>query len=63
MSDEQSMQLVVRMLTVLEQFHEPNAAIWQQLSGWLKDLISLLESECNGDTEESSSEEEEEIDR
>ena len=42
---------------------EKGPAIWQQISDWLKDLISLLESEYHELAEESSSEEkEEEID-
>ena len=61
MPSEQCIHQLCRILTILEQYSQPDAQIWQEILQWLNEVISLLESELNGDdTEKSSSEEEQE---
>ena len=61
MPSEQCLRQLVRILRILEQYNQPDAQIWQEILEWLSEVISLLEVDLNG--EESSSEEEQEMDR
>ena len=61
MPSEQCLRVLVRILRILEQFDRPDAHIWQEVLECLNEVISLLEADLN--VEESSSEEEQEMDR
>ena len=61
MPSEQCLCLLVRILRILEQYDRPDAHIWQEVLEWLSEVISLLEADLN--IEESSLEEEQEMDR
>ena len=60
MPNEQCLRQILRILRVLEPFELPDHEIWQLIVEWLSEVISLLEADLN---QESSSEEEQEIEQ
>ena len=61
MPNEQCLRILVRILRILENFDRPDHQIWNEVLQCLNEVINFLNDELY--VEESSSEEEQEMDR
>ena len=63
MPSQRCLRVLVGILRILERYNHTDAEIWRQILDLLNEVISLIEADYFGvQMEESSSEEEQEID-